>query len=349
MANNPYGIKDDLWDKYPTASKQAVAKAYDSGTLKYGTGTAADPTKESTYGSSGGSSMNAAQKAAELGMGEYYTDPNRWTDSGSYQNYMTGYQNINKEPTKPPTTQPLTQPPTQGYTQEQVQQMINNALSGVTGQYNTLQSQLNTMKNKYDPQIQSLINQLTQSVQNMPTVNDIMNAPAMQQMQQAIQSQMDQQMKRARADLAARGMLGEGSTPAAERFGQVAQQAGQQLGSLIPAMMGTQQQMYQGQNQALQNLVNLLSGLDAQKWQQDITNLQTMLPYTQLTAAQQAQLPLDYFNTLMPWMGVTPAQQQSFITGILQSIGKVPGDADYNEWYGLIEEELAGMGKGGGL
>lgn len=202
---------------------------------------------------------------------------------------------------------------------------------------------------KYDPQIQSLISQLTQSVQNMPTVNDIMNAPAMRQMQQAIQGQMDQQMKRARADLAARGMLGEGSTPAAERFGQVAQQAGQQLGSLIPAMMSIQQQMYQGQNQSLQNLVNLLSGLDAQKWQQDITNLQTMLPYTQLTAAQQAQLPLDYFNTLMPWMGVTPAQQQNFITGILQAIGKVPGDADYNEWYGLIEEELARMGKGGGL
>jgi hypothetical protein len=305
-----------------------------------------------------GSSMNAAQKAASLGTittpqgtqtsaAEWLSDKDRWTDSGAYQNYMTGYQNINKEATKPATT--VTTPPPQGYTQEQVQQMINNALAGVTGQYNALQSQLDTMKTKYDPQIQSLISQLTQSVQNMPTVNDIMNAPAMQQMQQAIQGQMDQQMKRARADLAARGMLGEGSTPAAERFGQVAQQAGQQLGSLIPAMMNTQQQMYQGQNQALQNLVNLLSGLDAQKWQQDITNLQTMLPYTQLTAAQQAQLPLDYFNTLMPWIAVTPAQQQNFITGILQSIGKVPGDADYNEWYGLIEEELAGMGKGGGL
>ena len=182
-----------------------------------------------------------------------------------------------------------------------------------------LQSQISSTQ--YDPQIQSLISQLTQSVQNMPTVSDIMNAPAMQQMQQAIQSQTDQQMKRARADLAARGMLGEGSTPAAERFGQVAQQAGQQLGSLIPSMMNTQQQMYQGQNQALQNLVNMLSGLDAQKWQQDITNLQTMLPYTQLTAAQQAQLPLDYFNTMMPWMGVTPAQQQNFITGILQAMG----------------------------
>jgi hypothetical protein len=217
--------------------------------------------------------------------------------------------------------------------------MINNALSGLTGQYNTLQEQLNTMQTKYDPQIQSLISQLSQSVQNMPTVNDIMSAPAMQQMQQAIQSQMDQQMKRARADLAARGMLGEGSTPAAERFGQVAQQAGQQLGSLIPSMMGVQQQMYQGQNTALQNLVNLLSGLDAQKWQQDISQLQTMLPYTQLTAAQQAQLPLDYFNTMMPWMGVTPAQQQNFIANMMQAMGYTPGDftqAELNELAGHI-------------
>lgn len=340
---NTYGVREDLWEKYTPADRARVASAYESGTLKYGTGTA----KNQTTAPSGGSSMNAAQKAAELGMGEYYTDPNRWTDSGAYQNYMTGYNDLKggsaQSETKTTTIPPS---PPQGYTQEQVQQMINNALAGVTGQYNTLQSQLDTMKTKYDPQIQSLISQLTQSVQNMPTVNDIMNAPAMQQMQQAIQGQMDQQMKRARADLAARGMLGEGSTPAAERFGQVAQQAGQQLGSLIPSMMNTQQQMYQGQNQALQNLVNMLSGLDAQKWQQDITNLQTMLPYTQLTAAQQAQLPLDYFNTLMPWMGVTPAQQQNFITGILQAMGVTPENAAQLTQADL--DELMGHFFGGG-
>ena len=331
MANNPYGVREDVWQKMGASDRQKVASASQSGQKISGPGMA---DYSSPY-SSGGSSQTAAQKATELGVAEHFTDPSRWTDSSAYQNYMTGYQNINKEPTKPSATQPLNQPLIQqGFTQAQVDQMINNALSGLTGQYNTLQEQLNAMQTKYDPQIQSLISQLTQSVQNMPTVSDIMNAPAMQQMQQAIQSQMDQQMKRARADLAARGMLGEGSTPAAERFGQVAQQAGQQLGSLIPSMMGVQQQMYQGQNTALQNLVNLLSGLDAQKWQQDISRLQTMLPYTQLTAAQQAQLPLDYFNTMMPWMGVTPAQQQNFIVGVLQSMGRTPGDftqAELNE------------------
>ncbi len=343
MANNPYGVRDDVWEKMGASDRSKVASASKSGQKISGPGMA---DYSSPY-SSGGSSKTAAQKATELGVAEYYSDPSRWTDSSAYQNYMSGLKDSPTGKTKTTTlSQPLSQ---QGFTQAQVDQMIANALSGLTGKYNTLQSQLDAMRTKYDPQIQSLISQLTQSIQSMPTVEDIMNAPAMQQMQQAIQGQMDQQMKRARADLAARGMLGEGSTPAAERFGQVAQRAGQQLGSLIPSMMGVQQQMYQGQNQALQNLVNLLSGLDAQKWHQDISRLQTMLPYTQLTAAQQAQLPLTYFNTLMPWMGVTPAQQQNFITGILQSIGKVPGDADYNEWYGLIEEELARMGKGGGL
>lgn len=87
--------------------------------------------------------MNAAQKAAELGMSDYYADRDRWTDSVAYQNYMTGYQSINREPTMPPATQHLNQSLIQqSFTQEQVQQMINNALAGFSGQYNTLQSQL---------------------------------------------------------------------------------------------------------------------------------------------------------------------------------------------------------------
>ena len=164
-----------------------------------------------------------------------------------------------------------------------------------------------------DPQINALIQQMQGMIQNQPTVESIMNSPAFQQMQQAIQGQMDQSMKGARADLAARGVLGQGSTPAADRIGQVAGHYGQQLGSLVPSMMGTAQQMHQGNVSSLQGLVNLLSGLDQQDWQRGITEAQTMLPYTRLTAGQKAELANTLIMNVPALRGYSPEQVMEWL------------------------------------
>jgi len=194
----------------------------------------------------------------------------------------------------------------------QYDSQIQSLLSQLNNQFSTLSNQLT---GQYDTQVQNLIGQLQNAIANQPTVDDLMGSDAMQQMLAAIQGQTDQQMKQARADLASRGVLGEGSTPAAERYGQVAQQASQQIGSLIPSMLSTATQMNQGNVSSLQNLVNLLSGLDQQQyqnsvtdaqmlqnvintlsglsqqdWQRGITEFQATAPYYRLTAAQEAAL-----------------------------------------------------------
>jgi hypothetical protein len=151
----------------------------------------------------------------------------------------------------------------------------------------------------------------------MPTVESIMNSPAYQQMQQAIQAQQQQAMKSARADLAARGVLGEGSTPAVERMGQVAGHYGQQLGALVPSMLGTAQQMHGAKTSALQNLVGLLSGLDQQNWQRGITEFQTQAPYYRMTAGERANLAQWIINSFPQMSGYSPQEIEQWLMGVM--------------------------------
>ena len=147
-----------------------------------------------------------------------------------------------------------------------------------------------------DPALAAEIASLRNAISNIPTVDNVMSSPVMQQMQQAVLGQMQQAMKSARADLAARGVLGEGSTPAAERIGQVAGHYGQQLGALIPQMMGTASQMQGAKTDALQNLIGLLSGMDQQSWQRGITEFQNYAPYYRFTAGQIAEMVQNLLN-----------------------------------------------------
>ena len=141
-----------------------------------------------------------------------------------------------------PTTTPTAPVPTQQPAPQQ--QPIQQQQPQIIYQQVPQQQQQSSQQ---DPQITAIIQQMQNMIGNQPTVESIMNSPAFQQMQQAIFGQMDQSMKGAWADLAARGVLGQGSTPAEGRIGQVAGHYGQQLGSLVPSMMGTAQQMHQGE------------------------------------------------------------------------------------------------------
>ena len=221
-----------------------------------------------------GSSMTAAEKAASLGTvtipggsqmsaADWMSDPGAWGDPSAYQKFMSGYQNL---PTSGGGTTTTVTPPQQTY-------------------YQT------------DPAVVATLNELKSAIANMPTVDSVMSSPATQQMLQAIMGQADQAFKKVKASAAGNLVLGEGSTPAAERMGQVAGYYGQQLGALIPQMMGAASQMQGAQINALQNLVSLLSGMDQQSWQRGITEFQNYAPYYRLTAAEEAGLTQWILNT----------------------------------------------------
>lgn len=154
--------------------------------------------------------------------------------------------------------------------------------------------------------VQDILGQIRGYTESPPqSVDDIMAGEAYQGMKGAIDQQTEQAMRDVKAQLAASGVLGEGSTPAVERMGHVGHQASQQLGQLIPQLV----QAAQGQRQA--GLQELISGLGAQT-----------------SAEQQAVLQaLDTFSTMAPYQFLTEQQRQMLPMEWAGLMGEVPGGA----------------------
>lgn len=172
-----------------------------------------------------------------------------------------------------------------------------------------------------DPRVSNILDQLEKYLNNnKSSMDDIMGSDAYKQLESMIRGQSDQAMRGARAQLAAAGVLGEGSTPAAEKFAQVGAREGQAMAGLIPQLMGIQQNQY---NSGLQNLLaqlNAVGGAQGQAFNQGITEFNTLAPYLTQTINDQVSSILQadqIYGGATGWnptsgnTGTAPSQGQS--------------------------------------
>jgi hypothetical protein len=157
------------------------------------------------------------------------------------------------------------------------------------------------------PEVSKLLSQLKSYLGGNPSsMQDVMDSDAYRDMSGAIDTQAEQAMRAGRADLAARGVLGAGSTPAAEKYAQIAGEQAALRGALVPQLMNASNSQYQ------QGFGNLLSMLGAQSGQEQtgfnnlINMFNTLAPYQYLTEAQRQQLPLDWTQVIGSVPGSTP-------------------------------------------
>ena len=168
----------------------------------------------------------------------------------------------------------------------------------------------------YQPQMTNEVQGLLQQIQNyvnkpQMTPEQVMQGEMYQGLKGAVDQQAAERMRNVKAQLAASGVLGEGSTPAVERMGEVEQQTTQQLGSLLPQLM--QQAQYQRQS----GLNELLSGLGAHSGAEtDALNRAlgvygAVMPYTHLTEYQRQSMPLQWGQTMGEVQGDSSKQYVS--------------------------------------
>lgn len=216
-----------------------------------------------------------------------------------------------------------------GWDQASMTPSVNGRLNNFGGSFRVMgdtgyasADQVNKYLDQVAPQTtngqQSAMDAIKQYMNQTPiSPEQIMQSPQFKSMQGAIQSQTDNAMKSAMADLAARGVLGSGSTPAATAVANVQADAGRQIGALIPQLVQQEQSARQ------QGLANLYQYLQAQQgvdqWGRDNSRYQDNL------AMQQASLTGQYQGR--PTM---QAQDQTLaaIQQYMATTGRVPSMAD---------------------
>lgn len=152
------------------------------------------------------------------------------------------------------------------------------------------------MRAETSPEVQAMLNQIRGYINQPPqTPDELLKSEYGQQLQAAADTMRDQQMRQARAQLAASGGLYPDDTRAAERFGQVGAEAAQmQAGQILPALLAAAQ----GQRSA--GLNELLAGLGAQTGEEAaalnriLSTFGTVAPYQYLTEYQRQTLPLQW-------------------------------------------------------
>lgn len=137
---------------------------------------------------------------------------------------------------------------------------------------------------------QALLAQIKANVANLPTADDIMNSRQFQQLTDAVASRRADAERQARAELAARGVLGSNSTPAASRISWVYADAARKEQELIPALLQAETARQQANYANLINAFNAQMGAEGQMFSQGLQQFNATVPYSSLTAAQRAEL-----------------------------------------------------------
>lgn len=165
------------------------------------------------------------------------------------------------------------------------------------------------IQSSISPQIQSILSQI-ESYTNRPpqTPEEIMQGETYKGMKGAIDTQTADAMRSVKAQLAAAGVLGEGSTPAVERMGHVEQQASQALGALIPQLVQASQAQRSAGLQELLSMLSAQSGAEGQAYQQGLGMFSALAPYQYLTEHQRQTLPIDWANVIGEVPGTVPGQ-----------------------------------------
>lgn len=153
---------------------------------------------------------------------------------------------------------------------------------------------------EFTPQVQNLLSQIKSYIsQPLQTPDELLQSEYGQQLQAAADTMRDQQMRQARAQLAAAGGLYPDDTRAAERFAQVgAEAARMQAAEVLPALMQA------AQSQRIMGLNELLSGLGAQSGEEAaalnraLSTFQTYAPYQYLTEYQRQALPIQWAEAI---------------------------------------------------
>jgi len=202
----------------------------------------------------------------------------QFTDQAAAQAFKKAYPDLFK--TQKAAQQPTpvqSQAPTPQPAQPQIQQPQN-------------------ITQEFTPQVQDLLSQIKSYISRPPqTPDQMLQSDYGQQLTGAVDTLRDQQMRQARAQLAAAGGLYPDDTRAAERFGQVgAEAARMQAGQILPALLAAAQ----GQRSA--GLNELLAGLGAQTGEEAaalnriLSTFGTVAPYQYLTEYQRQTLPLQW-------------------------------------------------------
>lgn len=176
-------------------------------------------------------------------------------------------------------------------------------------QQQTQQPQQVNFQQSISPEIQNILDQINSYVSSpSQTVDQIMEGDAYQGMKGAIDAQTADSMRGVKAQLAAAGVLGEGSTPAVERMGYVGEQASQALGALIPQLVtAAQGQRAAGLNELISRF-NALSGAEGQAYQQGLGIFNALAPYQYLTEHQRQTLPIEWAEAVGQVPGTVPGQ-----------------------------------------
>lgn len=275
------------------------------------------------------SNMTLAEKLREMEQqynkpsGYYYqqlSQPSAWQDQAAYNRFLADAKKTGYEVAAPKVT--VTPRPTA--IANQVVSNLTNRAGSYTAGYQPYQP-----NRQIDQLLNTLIRQAERS--RAPSIQDIMGSDYYQSLQSAIEQQTQEAQKQAMARLAAAGVLGEGSTPAAQKISEVWQQHDQRMGALVPQLA----QIVQAQQQAnFNNLIQALSqaaAIDQQNWGRDMSYTQTMLPYLYEPAGAAADRDLRYIEA----MGQTPsgspgvvelrqwAEQRGYTVGWDENTGNV--------------------------
>jgi hypothetical protein len=180
---------------------------------------------------------------------------------------------------------------------------------------------------EFTPQVQDLLSQIKSYISRPPqTPDQMLQSDYGQQLTGAVDTLRDQQMRQARAQLAAAGGLYPDDTRAAERFAQVgAEAARMQAAEVLPALMQA------AQSQRSMGLNELLSGLGAQSGEEAaalnrvLSQFQTYMPWRDMTPAQKAELYLrgselgGQFSPFYPGQEISYAGGADISAGVPQS------------------------------
>ena len=179
------------------------------------------------------------------------------------------------------------------------------------------------MRAETSPEVQAMLNQIRGYINQPPqTPDELLQSEYGQQLQAAADTMRDQQMRQARAQLAASGGLYPDDTRAAERFGQVgAEAARMQAAEVLPALMQTaQQQRGLGLNELIAGL-GAQSGAEAAALNRVLGRFQTYMPWLDMTPAEKAELYLRGSELGGQFSDIYPGQEASYTgsAGVPQS------------------------------
>lgn len=174
------------------------------------------------------------------------------------------------------------------------------------------------------PEVKGILDQINSYMSTNPvTIDNVMASDAYLDMSGAIDMRTEQAQRGGRADLAARGVLGEGSTPAAEKFAQIAGEQAMAQAGLIPQLMNTAQAQYQSGFQNLMSQLAAQAGQEGMAHDRIMSIFNALAPYQYLTAYQRNTLPIDWANVIGEVPGSAPGGIPN-MPGAGQNTGMVP-------------------------